>query len=53
MNPLITAGNIYIVESEQNIKTVADAGVDCVGVASAIFSSPDPIKALTELYENV
>ena len=32
-----------------NIKKLAELGVDVVGVASAIFSQPDPVKAFVEL----
>lgn len=34
-----------------NVKLLADAGVDEVGVASAVFSDGDPVRALGELYE--
>lgn len=34
-----------------NIEMLADAGVDDVGVASAIFSADDPVRALGELYK--
>ncbi|MBU1007915.1 ribulose-phosphate 3-epimerase [Candidatus Dependentiae bacterium] len=37
----------------KNIKTIADFGVDCVGIASAIFAAHDPIRALAGLYEQV
>jgi len=35
---------------KENIKMVADAGVDCVGIASAIFSQKNSVAALKELY---
>lgn len=36
--------------NHQNIGPLAQKGVDAVGVASAIFFSPDPVASINELY---
>ena len=36
-----------------NIEMLGKIGVEIVGVASAIFSSNDPVKALRDLYNKV
>ncbi|WP_347373988.1 thiamine phosphate synthase [Aequorivita sp. Q41] len=47
--PLVAIGNIHL----NNIKSIMNAGADCVAVVSAICSAPDPQKAAYELKNEI
>ncbi|WP_417558757.1 thiamine phosphate synthase [Mesoflavibacter zeaxanthinifaciens] len=47
--PLIAIGNIHL----NNIKSVMDAGANCIAVVSAICSAADPRKAAYELKNEI
>lgn len=47
--PLVAIGNIHL----HNIKSVFNAGADCVAVVSAICSAADPRKAAFELKNEI
>jgi thiamine-phosphate pyrophosphorylase len=48
-NPLVAIGNIHL----NNIKSIIDAGADCIAVVSAICSAIDPRKAAYELKNEI
>tara|TARA_R110002167_G_scaffold366379_1_gene595601 strand:- start:30 stop:677 length:648 start_codon:yes stop_codon:yes gene_type:complete len=47
--PLVAIGNIHL----SNVKSVMNAGADCIAVVSAICSAPDPRNAAYELKNEI